>query len=114
MNSNEPESPDIDCDAPPYPIVRACRGLGFHSPEDVRWCHVVAMPRRPVAAESGFTVQVWKALFGKGASEKGPTCSCGRELPRLDSYTFTLLSSKEVRYLLGQCGRCRRIYWKEE
>jgi hypothetical protein len=112
MNSNEPESPDIDCDAPAYPIVRACRGLGFHAPEDVRWCHVPPVSRRPARSESVFNLQAWMAFFSKSAP-KGPTCSCGRELPRLDSYTFTLMSGKEVRYLLGQCGRCRCIYWKE-
>lgn len=113
MNFNEPETPDVDCDAPPYPIVRACRGLGFLAPEDVRWCHVVPVPRQPTPPESVFTIQAWKSFFSK-TPLKGPACSCGRELPRLESFTFTLLSGKEVRYLLGQCGTCRRIYWKEE
>ena len=29
---------EVECDAPPYPIVRACRKLGLIAPEDVRWC----------------------------------------------------------------------------
>jgi hypothetical protein len=28
---------EVDCDAPPYAIVRACARLGFRSPPDVRW-----------------------------------------------------------------------------
>ena len=31
---------EIDGDAPPYHIVRACRQLGFRDPEEVRWCRL--------------------------------------------------------------------------
>jgi len=112
MFFNEPESVDLDCDAPPYPIVRACRGLGFRTPEDVRWCHVGPALRQPAPPEGVFNLQAWKSFFGK-AGPKGPSCSCGQELPRLESYTFTLLSGKEIRFLLGQCQRCSAMYWKE-
>jgi len=30
----------VECDAPPHTIVQACRALGFHSPEDLRWCQI--------------------------------------------------------------------------
>jgi len=113
MFFNESESVDIECDAPPYPIVHACRGLGFRTPEDVRWCHASPILRRPVPAESVFSIHGWKSLFAR-PEPKGPACSCGQELPHLDSYTFTLLSGKEVRYLLGQCNRCFAMHWKEE
>ena len=29
---------EIECDAPAYSVVQACRKLGLQSPEDVRWC----------------------------------------------------------------------------
>jgi hypothetical protein len=113
MFFNEPETPDVDCDAPSYPIVRACRGLGFNCPEDVRWCHMTpAPPPRRHTSEGVFNFQAWKAFFTK-AEPKGPSCFCGTPMPRLESYTFTLLSGKEMRYLLGQCTNCRTIYWNE-
>jgi hypothetical protein len=31
---------DVDCDAPSYMIVQACRQLVMQSPEDVRWCRM--------------------------------------------------------------------------
>ena len=31
---------DVLCDAPPYPVVKACAGLGFTRPQDVRWCRI--------------------------------------------------------------------------
>ena len=34
------ETLDVECDAPPHTIVQACRALGFHSPEDLRWCQI--------------------------------------------------------------------------
>jgi hypothetical protein len=44
---------DVCCEAPEYPIVEACKQLGFRSPWDVRWLHrsrlreeVVAKPGR--------------------------------------------------------------------
>jgi hypothetical protein len=112
MFFNESESVDIDCDAPPYPIVRACRTLGFHAPEDVRWCHSAPVFKPTVPSDSGFHLHGWKAFFAR-PEPKGPTCCCGQELPQLDSYTFTMLSGKEVRFLLGQCSRCSSMHWKE-
>jgi hypothetical protein len=38
MFFNQFETLGIECDAPPYGIVRACHKLGFLTPEDVRWC----------------------------------------------------------------------------
>jgi hypothetical protein len=31
---------DIECEAPPYSVVKACQGLRFQSPLDVRWCRI--------------------------------------------------------------------------
>jgi hypothetical protein len=100
---------EIDCDAPPYPIVQACRRLGLRDPEDVRWCR---MSRGP---SGGW----WKVLQAKTWS-KAPApgkqdarCACGGELPELPRYTFTLLSGTRLSFFLGQCGYCRTILWSE-
>jgi len=73
---------EIWCDAPPYGVVRACKGCGFHSP----------------------------LVFGRGR-QKEPTCTCGHPLPDLKKYGFSFLSDKVGDYLLGQCRRCRTIFW---
>jgi len=41
------------------------------------------------------------------------TCRCGQKLPSLDRYTFTYLTGHEASYLLGQCPRCKTVYWEE-
>jgi hypothetical protein len=113
MFFDQPESVEPDCDAPPYPIVRACRRLGFRSPEDVRWCRIT--PSGPAAARqrSMFSLEGLKSIFAKPEPPRGPTCVCGHGLPGLDRCSFTLASGKQVDYLLGQCPRCRSIFWQE-
>jgi hypothetical protein len=103
---------EIHCDAPPYPIVRACRRLGFAVPEDVRWCRLSRFLSEPEGLLELLPFPLWKTFFGR----KGPRprrCTCGQELPRLEKYRFTFLTGSEVEYLLGQCGRCQAIYWDE-
>jgi hypothetical protein len=82
---------EIVCDAPPYPIVRACTRLGLVRPLDVRWC------RTPLLRGS------WV----------GTTCSCGQPLPALIEALFELRDMQEYRCWLGQCRGCRTIYWGE-
>lgn len=92
---------DVLCDAPPYPVVKACGGLGFVQPQDVRWCRINRrQPRRPAG------------LFWLRGS--APRCSCGQPMPALESYVFTFVSGSQARYHLGQCKRCRAIYWDKE
>jgi hypothetical protein len=99
---------EVTCDAPPYHIVQACFRIGLESAEDVRWCRMSNLPN---------THGGWRQLIpfsSWGASAHSPqegSCSCGQALPRLEAYTFTLITGKEVSYLLGQCQRCRAIYW---
>ena len=100
---------DISCDAPPYPIVRAGRRIGLESPEDVRWCRV--HPGLETLSLTG-DVSGWKSLFGLGGRGKN-ACTCGQPLPVLEKYTFTFLSGQQASYLLGQCLRCRTVYWNE-
>jgi hypothetical protein len=99
---------DIQCDAPPYTIVRAGRRIGLQRPEDVRWFRLSHFLKQQESRAAG--VQSLKAFLGLGVpAEK--TCTCGQKLPTLERYTFTLLKGSTVSYLLAQCGRCHTIFW---
>ena len=103
---------DLDCDAPLYSVVKACEGLGFQSPLDVRWCrrsHVLG-GQRELGGVVGFHPFQW--LFG-GSQRPKTICTCGQPLPLMERFTFTFASEKEADYLLGQCCRCRTMYWEE-
>jgi hypothetical protein len=94
---------EIECDAPSYAVVKACVGLGFITPQDVRWQRI---DRHSVAVKPiGF--------FGWRKS-KPPRCHCGEEVPMLHSYTFTFLSGSQVCYFVSQCRRCRTVFWDRE
>jgi hypothetical protein len=93
---------EIVCDAPPYPVVRACAGLGLHAPQDVRWRR---FDRRRLKRPAG--------LFPWLRGGK-PSCGCGRPLPELESYTFTFVSGSKMEYFLAQCPHCRTIYWDKD
>jgi hypothetical protein len=101
---------DICCDAPPYGVVRACKGCGFHSPLDVRWCrmsHFVAGERQ---RKGNIGIRLWQWFFGR-TKPKPITCSCGQPLPELKEYGFTYSSKAVGDYLMGQCRRCRTVFW---
>jgi hypothetical protein len=103
---------EISCDAPPYSIVQACSQVGIQSPEDVRWCrlrnHLQALAGWPEFLKSF----PWKMFIRSGSSTEN-LCSCGHALPRLEGYKFMLITGKEVSYLIGQCSRCRTVYWED-
>ncbi len=103
---------EIDCDAPPYPIVRASRQVGLGSPEDVRWCRISHYP----LGKDGWG-DFWRHLALGTPRAGGPTggalCLCGQSLPVLERITFLLASGKGVTYLMGQCPRCHMIFWEE-
>jgi hypothetical protein len=82
--------------------VRACAGLGFHAPQDVRWCR---LDRRKLKRPAG--------LFPWLRGSK-PACACGQPVPELESYTFTFVSGSKVEYFLAQCQRCRTIFWDKD
>jgi hypothetical protein len=102
---------EIDCDAPPYSIVRACRKLGMREPEDVRWCHKGRRSRRPQGLIQLFS-PLWGHLMGH-EPPGGTLCVCGYPLPMLESYSFTFLSGEQVEYEMGQCPHCRTIHWEK-
>lgn len=99
---------EINCDAPPYAIVRACHAIGFRSPEDVRWCHLGRFLRQGMCWHH--LLRFWHRLCGTVQPDR-TTCSCGQELPRLIPVTFQWRQGDEAEYRLGQCRRCRTIFW---
>jgi hypothetical protein len=102
---------EICCDAPPYGIVRACARCGLRSPLDVRWCRLSHFVAGGGQREGGFGMRLWRWLFG---GRKPPTtCTCGQPLPGLKHYGFIFRSEKVGDYLLGQCRRCRTVFWDE-
>ncbi len=109
---NWSHSIDVLCDAPEYPLVRACRKVGFRDPEDVRWCRLSHFRPGKPGWRGLFNVRTWKALLGIGETRQ-THCSCGQELPVLEKYTFTFSSFRQVHYLVGQCRGCRTIFWEE-
>jgi hypothetical protein len=100
---------DIQCDAPPYHIVKASSEVGIEAPEDVRWFRLShyldgsagATPRQP-----------WMS-FWLLTQPNARRCTCGENLPTLRKFVFTFRSGKESGYHLGQCQRCRTAYWEE-
>jgi hypothetical protein len=103
---------DIECDAPPYPIVRAGRLVGMNEPEDVRWCRLSHFVGLRTGWKAVLNPKAWKLLINRLGSGQ-TTCSCGQALPELEEYTFIFRTGKELSYLMGQCGRCRTIFWEE-
>ena len=54
---------DIDCDAPNYPIVKACERLGMYCPEDVRWCRMSHYLSALIGWKGLFNRHTWKMLW---------------------------------------------------
>jgi hypothetical protein len=109
----DPISPlDIPCDAPPYQVVKACRGLGFLAPEDVRWNRLAhALPVSPGWAKY-LPRAAAELLLRRRAGRGRAKCACGHGLPLLERYTFTYRSGRQASFLLGQCPGCRTMYWE--
>jgi hypothetical protein len=103
---------DICCDSPPYAIVQACRHLHFQSPEDVRWLRMSVYRNGQEGGHQDPSLPLWKMLWSSG-KPADRTCTCGAPLPELILYLFTFNSGKKAAYLLGQCNRCRTIFWDE-
>jgi hypothetical protein len=102
---------EISCDAPPYPIVRACREIGINDPEDVRWCRLGRFHRRPIGWRELLRRGDWQALLCFRPPRRN-LCSCGRAVPLLNTYRFALSTGEEVDYALAQCCHCRTVFWE--
>jgi hypothetical protein len=103
---------EINCDAPSYKVVQACRRIGFENPEDVRWCRRSEFVHHAEGWRGLFHSETWKRLLG-GPRSQHQCCSCGHKLPSLDRVTFTFTTGHEASYLLGQCGGCRTVFWDD-
>lgn len=103
---------EIECDAPSYPIVRACRKLGLSEPEDVRWCRKSRSPRRSRGWIGLLANPLWECLIGREDVETS-ACTCGHPLPSMEGYSFTFQTGEKIEYEMGQCLRCRTIYWEK-
>ena len=102
----------IDCDAPPYPIVQACRIISIRSPEDVRWCRRVPLPEELPWWRRLLHPGQWSRMLG--LMRRGvDVCVCGEKLPTLEKYTFLIVTGDRVSYQIGQCERCSTVFWEE-
>jgi hypothetical protein len=103
---------EICCDAPPYGVVRACEKCGLDTPLDVRWCRRSDFVRGAGHWRAGFCSRLWQWFCGNGNSAVS-ICSCGQPLPKAETYSFSFLHRKVGDYLLGQCARCRTVFWDQ-
>jgi hypothetical protein len=103
---------EISCDAPPFSVVTACRRVGFQEPEDVRWSRLSQMWGAAPEEWEALKRRPWQLVLRMAAPDV-KKCRCGQKLPELDRYTFTFLTGQESSYLLGQCPRCRTVYWED-
>lgn len=98
------------CDAPPYGVVCACKRCGISSPLDVRWCRMSHFVNGNGQRTGNIFARLWQRFFGRGNSN-AKTCTCGQPLPNLKRYAFSVLSITVGDYMLGQCSRCRTVFW---
>jgi hypothetical protein len=102
---------DVACDAPPHSVAEVCRELGFLAPLDVRWCRMSNFNGGPRA--NGGALRALLSLFSGRSDTSRKNCTCGKPLPEMTRYTCTFESGKQAHYLLGQCLRCRTMFWEE-
>ncbi len=106
------ETLEIECDAPPYPIVQACRSLGFRAPEDVQWCRASRLRPNPPLRPEERLLQLLRSFF-HWTEPKLVGCACRRRLPHLEHCTFTLAGGRTRHLFLGQCGNCQTMFWEQ-
>jgi hypothetical protein len=101
----------VECDAPPYAVVSASRQLGLRSPEDVRWCRLSRFLHNCTGWRLILNPRAGRLLLGRLGRGR-VVCSCGRDLPNLQRFTFPSSAGRQMCYLLGQCDRCRTVFWE--
>jgi len=102
---------DDHFETPPYLVMKACVGLGFQAPLEVRWSRMSRFLCRPGLGQKRPRTRLWEQVFGLG-SPREITCPCGQPLPGLEKYTLKVFFEPETQYLLGQCCQCLTIYWE--
>jgi hypothetical protein len=103
---------EINCDAPAYPFVQACRQVGIQNPEDVRWCRISHLISEQPSCRNPHPC-LWVLGRAAGAESSDAKCFCGQCLPPLEKFIFFLSSGVEKPYFLGQCSRCHTVFWDE-
>jgi hypothetical protein len=103
-------SVEIYCDAPPYPVVQACRYIGIQSPEGVRWLRMNSFRNWQPSGHQGLLSHSWK-MFWKTGERAARTCTCGQTLPELRLVLVTFNTGNNAFYLVAQCSRCRSVFW---
>jgi hypothetical protein len=71
-------------------------------PEDVRWIKM-----------SHFHSFVEDSKMNRYFLSAGGVvlCFCHEKLPKLSKYRFTYSAGDEVTYSVGQCPKCRTVFW---
>ena len=103
---------EVLCDSPPYPIVQACSLLGFTRPADVRWCRLSQFLVDRAGWWAMYRVLAWDAESMNRCLRDGK-CSCGEALPQLHRCLFSVSTGQSWTYVLGQCVRCKSMFWEE-
>lgn len=101
---------EVLCDSPPYEVVQTCRALGIRTPEDVRWLRLSTFRGQLLRRSSG-VMSYLRGLFRTPRQDDGSACTCGRAIPLQDIVVITFDGSEQVAYQLGQCVRCRTVFW---
>ncbi len=102
---------EVICDAPPYCVVKVCHLIGIDRPLDVRWRRMCHHKTELQLLSGRWFEEAAPAAWSEGESVNH--CTCGQKLPHLEMFTFTFSTGEETSYLLGQCRRCRTVYWEE-
>jgi hypothetical protein len=101
----------VECDAPPYTVVCASRQVGLRAPEDVRWWRLSRFLSTCTSWRLILNPRAWRLLLGRLGRGRA-VCSCGRDLPNLQRFSFGSATGQPTCYLLGQCARCRTVFWE--
>jgi hypothetical protein len=103
---------ELVCDAPPYAIVKACKLVGIESPEDVRWCGISPFLEGRYGPAGWMNANRVERLLWFASQPL--TCRCGKEALSLTWCAFCFAGGAKQHYLLGQCDRCKTVYWHNE
>jgi len=103
---------DLECDSPPYRVVEACSELGLREPLDVPWWRL-SRYREDRGRPTGLIRRLVRSLLFTDDSADRLRCRCGKPVPELDCYTFTFVNERQASYRIGQCAKCRTVYWDD-
>ena len=100
---------DVWCDVPAYGIVQACQWLGFERPLDVAWHHRVATCGRSGRRRASLLCSAGCSA----AANQRPRCAAAVKRRRSWSCRPVTGAARDDAIRLGQCSRCRTIFWDD-